>query len=1084
MTSQETTRELLTRLTGERQELFLHIAEMTAANDVGGLRSLHADPSHQLHVIVDELLGYRDDPDAARVLGAPYRAEQGSPVHALRALAGLGLALVDAAAAPDAIEAALRWLARANGAADAGFTAMTADHPALVRCLGLVWASTAPDRARAAAQVVLARLARAATPVLRSEAVGVLFAFRVGDGQRARLRAMLCPGPPCLVPDPERMSLFAADARFGEALNLAWTKAGAGRLEGTVLYAVETADGPVPYVQDGSLGAAFAVVLDELYLRNRRTGFLRIRRLRSATFVVGALSSGDALASVGGYAQKLRAAGAGRVVFPAADHDAAVEEAHDADLVPARTWKRAASLARRLDRRALVRQVVAATLAVIMVAAGLVWFISRKEQDASWLALARRLATEAAQVASLDPGLAGLLAAEAYRMQATPEIEAALFGALTAVPLLIRDGTEEERRVRRETVPSPDGTLVAVRRARGAVDVVETTSGNMVFTVMEARESDAPFRTALTWSPNGDRLATLDDATGRLRVFDRRGNVLATVRPYELQPYRRARHRSTLEFGPDGQVLFVAGDGSVQPFVTDTLRPLSGRWPRPGTGDGLEGLPFGVSATLERLVACQDGRVMSYDIRAILKGRRTPASRIQKRNLPGVSGGCTGLSLSPNGRFLAVISDTRVALWDMSGEDHRIGTERVFNRSFLTSVHWDSTGDRVLLQGQDRIEAVDLLEITPPRTLPQNEIPGASGTNRVNDVWFDTEDPNLFAVLLEDGRLRWMSWKNRNPLETGRRLPFQGGRPFAVSGDKAAGYGPDGWAITRPGTDLPPVQLETPPTDPSELRFSQDGSVLAAWENTGGATLWDSETGRGLGTVDPGSLAQEFALSPDGRFVATSVGPGSSGGGGYITLWSVDDGQVAEVRTSDGIAQSGMTFTDKELIFNDGPRLIAWRTSRVSPGDDRTHPLGDVPIGLAADENVLYVAMIGSVRALDVGTWRQENDPLSINTSEMQIENGWLINRPSRDSDREVWNLGTGQRMGVLPTVDEADLMTPWAFSGDHKTAYAATTLGVKALAWDPEGWIRLACARAARALTPAEWRRFLNPRPYKPVCR
>ncbi|MFI6458475.1 hypothetical protein ACIBF6_43880 [Streptosporangium amethystogenes] len=178
-----------------------------------------------------------------------------------------------------------------------------------------------------------------------------------------------------------------------------------------------------------------------------------------------------------------------------------------------------------------------------------------------------------------------------------------------------------------------------------------------------------------------------------------------------------------------------------------------------------------------------------------------------------------------------------------------------------------------------------------------------------------------------------------------------------------------------------------------------------------------------------------------------------------------------------------MTFTGKELIFNDGPRLIAWRTSRVSPGDDRTHTLGDVPTGLAADENVLYVAMVGSVRALDVGTWRQENDPLPINTSEMQIENGRLINRPYVDSDREVWNLGTGQRMGVLPTVDDADLTAPWAFSGDHKTAYAATTLGGKALAWHPEGWIRLACARAARALTPAEWRRFLDPRPYEPVC-
>jgi hypothetical protein len=43
-----------------------------------------------------------------------------------------------------------------------------------------------------------------------------------------------------MIPDPERMSLFAADESFQLALPRAWRQAGADRISGTLLWSVET----------------------------------------------------------------------------------------------------------------------------------------------------------------------------------------------------------------------------------------------------------------------------------------------------------------------------------------------------------------------------------------------------------------------------------------------------------------------------------------------------------------------------------------------------------------------------------------------------------------------------------------------------------------------------------------------------------------------------------------------------------------------------------------------------------------------------------------------------------------------------
>lgn len=68
-------------------------------------------------------------------------------------------------------------------------------------------------------------------------------------------------------------------------------------------------------------------------------------------------------------------------------------------------------------------------------------------------------------------------------------------------------------------------------------------------------------------------------------------------------------------------------------------------------------------------------------------------------------------------------------------------------------------------------------------------------------------------------------------------------------------------------------------------------------------------------------------------------------------------------------------------------------------------------------------------------------------------------------ADVEIWDLTIGRRLGTLPLPKLSDgKVSPLTISTDHKTAYAAFPEGLAVLAWDPDRWTTLACARGRAA--------------------
>jgi hypothetical protein len=122
---------------------------------------------------------------------------------------------------------------------------------------------------------MLGRLSRPSARRSRTHNLRVLFS-QGAHGDTAQLKMSLGAERSRLRPaDPDRMALFSADDRFKAALAKAWDRAGKGRIRGKGFWSLEAEEGPIPYVTDESLGAAFAVLLDEVHRTHRAGAALR-----------------------------------------------------------------------------------------------------------------------------------------------------------------------------------------------------------------------------------------------------------------------------------------------------------------------------------------------------------------------------------------------------------------------------------------------------------------------------------------------------------------------------------------------------------------------------------------------------------------------------------------------------------------------------------------------------------------------------------------------------------------------------------------------------------------------------------------
>ncbi len=405
---------------GPGLDLFALVAALVAARRTAALRRLHADRT-ALHQAVAEAPGAGRGEEFARRFGPPFLAGESSAVHALRALAALGLALAEDEPQAGRLRGALDWYTEAHGA-PAGVVApwspgnLAGQDELLRRCLERLVEAAGADRDSLATLTAAVTLRRLRQPTVKPRAEILLSEpgpvtgglGRAGPGPLGRMfrltrrpnrhgiKALLDAGtagtdarlavgvdrtlPAGLIPDPERMSLFAADESFQQALGRAWRQAGQGRIRGLVTWSATADDGPVRYVGGESAGAAFAALIDEARRLARPVRALAVvRRLVSGNAIVGRIDDLGYLQSVEGYETKLGALREGaRVIVPAADVERAnqakaayyKEQEFEIEVVPAAHWRDAAREARHISRKVLVSRVIALAVVGALVATG------------------------------------------------------------------------------------------------------------------------------------------------------------------------------------------------------------------------------------------------------------------------------------------------------------------------------------------------------------------------------------------------------------------------------------------------------------------------------------------------------------------------------------------------------------------------------------------------------------------------------------------------------------------------------------------------------------------------------------------
>ena len=758
------------------QDMFAMVAALAMCRRSASLEKLYSGNT-LLHALIDDASDSRQRDEFADRFGAPFRHGETDVLHGLRALAALALTLASDQPDSDRLRAALAWYAEARSTPMVDSipwtpAALAGDDESLRQRLELLAAAAGPEQPTAPALLAALTLRRLAQPtvppdmamllcdpgqtpgqpsspsedspvakawrwlrgwVSRPRSTGITVLFDRGrEGTKAQLNAAFeAAFPAILLPGPERMSLFAADQSFQQALDRAWQQAGHAKT-GAVLWRAETSDGPQRHAIGESVGAAFAVVLDETRRLQRPLGsLLVVRRLLSTNAVIGKIDDLGYMQSVEGYKAKLAALGAaGKVIIPETDHLKALANAWDLDLepppelVPVGRWKQYASQARHRSRRVIIRDTVAvAILAVVLLAAGRIVELTQEagaaQNDASRqgaAALSGKLATLAVANLGTHLGIAQLLAVEATRIDNTPQARSALFQAATASPGLQR------------TLQAGAQVTALAAASDGDVAVAGTSNGHLVwFDLTTGRRMQVAAGSQAVKSVAVNATGTVVAAASRSQVFVwRMGHAPAAI-AVQGAP-------STVAVSPSGGLAAVVSlTASGQTLIS--LRNVLSGGQVTAVDSNLLGYPptLGFPSDAELLVSGTLGESQRYAV---------PRLRLVSYGHPGgppANGFAFGMS--PNGVFTGYVKYGSISVWrtanvNPSVQDAMAGTAP---SSLSTYLAFSDDGKRAASVENGTITVSPMTTVNPSTGLDSSPaqsrgvtLTGSSGTSQVS----------------------------------------------------------------------------------------------------------------------------------------------------------------------------------------------------------------------------------------------------------------------------------------------------------------------------------------------------------------
>ena len=269
-------------------------------------------------------------------------------------------------------------------------------------------------------------------------------------------------------------------------------------------------------------------------------------------------------------------------------------------------------------------------------------------------------------------------------------------------------------------------------------------------------------------------------------------------------------------------------------------------------------------------------------------------------------------------------------------------------------------------------------------------------------------------------------------------------------------FSPDGTKVLTGGDsvrlwDITAVNQQLTFSAPAGITtsaLSTDGDLILVGDQDGNIGLWDLNTGK-LRSNFPkeGHDVKSFALSPDGKLVATSFridsGPGTPSIVN-INLYDLSTGELLKTFATNPLQPffAALAFSsDSKMLFamdfDNISRLWDIESGQILRLFNGNDPLNHTPAAFSSSANL--VALDGGMSWWDISSGEQLNFPPEMNGNVMRFStDGSLIAMANNGRTVNVWNVSTKQLMKSFS--GHADQVISLGFSPDNKFLLTGST--------------------------------------------